>query len=61
VGYRLGGALFELGLRASVERGLLEVAIPFLQDLYERTHETVHLGVREGIEVVYVEKIGGHR
>lgn len=60
-GYRLGGALFELGLRASVERGLLEIAIPFLQDLYERTHETVHLGVREGIEVVYVEKIGGHR
>lgn len=59
--YRLGGALFELGLRASVERGLLEVAIPFLQDLYERTHETVNLGIREGIEVVYIEKIGGHR
>jgi DNA-binding IclR family transcriptional regulator len=59
--YRLSGQLFELGMRASVERGLLEVAIPFMQDLYERTHETVHLGVREGIEVVYVEKIGGHR
>jgi DNA-binding IclR family transcriptional regulator len=37
------------------------VAIPFLQDLYERTHETVHLGVREGAEVVYVAKVGGHR
>lgn len=60
-GYRLGGQLFELGMRASVERGLLEVAIPFMQDLYERTHETVHLGIREGVEVVYVEKIGGHR
>ncbi|MEO6885315.1 MAG: IclR family transcriptional regulator [Jatrophihabitantaceae bacterium] len=60
-GYRLGGQLFELGMRASVERGLLEVAIPFMQDLYERTHETVHLGIREGIEVVYVDKIGGHR
>ncbi|MGH8962874.1 MAG: IclR family transcriptional regulator [Jatrophihabitantaceae bacterium] len=59
--YRLGGQLFELGMRASVERGLLEVAIPFLQDLYERTHETVHLGIREGTEVVYVGKIGGHR
>lgn len=35
--------------------------MPFLQDLYERTHETVHLGVREGHEVVYVAKIGGHR
>lgn len=60
-GYRLAGGLFELGMRAAVERTLLEVAMPFLQDLYERTHETVHLGVREGTEVVYVAKIGGHR
>ncbi|NDK91518.1 IclR family transcriptional regulator [Gordonia desulfuricans] len=60
-GYRLAGGLFELGMRASTERGLLELAMPFLQDLYERTHETVHLGVREGHEVVYVAKIGGHR
>lgn len=59
--YRLGRALFELGMRASVERGLLEIATPFLEDLYERTHETVHLGVREGAEVVYVAKVGGHR
>ncbi len=35
--------------------------MPFLQDLYERTHETVHLAVREGHEVVYIAKIGGHR
>jgi len=60
-GYRLSGGLFELGMRASVERSLLEMAMPFLQDLYERTHETVHLGVRDGFEVVYVAKIGGHR
>ncbi len=60
-GYRLSGGLFELGMRASVERGLLELAMPFLQDLYERTHETVHLGVLDGHEVVYVAKIGGHR
>lgn len=59
--YRLGRATFELGMRASVERGLLEVATPFMEDLYESTHETVHLGVREGQEVVYVAKIGGHR
>jgi DNA-binding IclR family transcriptional regulator len=60
-GYRLSGGLFELGLLASAERTLSEVAMPFLQDLYERTHETVHLGVREGEEVVYIAKIGGHR
>lgn len=60
-GYRLGGHLFELGMRASIERGLVEVATPFMEDLYELTHETVHLGVREGREVVYIAKIGGHR
>lgn len=60
-GYRLSGGLFELGMRASSERSLLELAMPFLQDLYERTHETVHLGVSEGNEVVYIAKIGGHR
>lgn len=60
-GYRVSGSLFELGMRASVERSLLELAMPFLQDLYERTHETVHLGVLEGHEVVYVAKIAGHR
>lgn len=60
-GYRLSGGLFELGMRASVERSLLEMAMPFLQDLYEGSHETVHLGVLDDTDVVYVGKIGGHR
>lgn len=60
-GYRLSGFLFELGMRASVERSLLELAMPGLQDLYERTREIVHLGVLEGHEVVYIAKIAGHR
>ena len=59
--YHLGGRLFELGMLASLERTLMEVATPFLEDLYERTHETVHLGVREEGEVVYVAKVTGHR
>ncbi|MCR4512678.1 IclR family transcriptional regulator [Aeromicrobium sp. 50.2.37] len=59
--YRLSMLVFELGMRASVERNLIEVSTPFLEDLYERTHETVHLGVRDGHEVVYVSKMGGHK
>jgi len=61
LGYRLGRRLFELGLRASVGRGLVEVATPYLEELYEHTHETVHLGVRDGLDVVYLLKLGGHR
>ncbi|MFI1709129.1 IclR family transcriptional regulator [Streptomyces griseoruber] len=59
--YRLGGKLFELGSLVPRRLDLREVALPFLQDLFEATHETVHLGVREGHEVVYVERIHGHQ
>lgn len=58
--YRLGAKLFELGSRVPRRRDLREVALPFLQDLFEATRETVHLGVREGLEVVYLERIHGH-
>lgn len=59
--FHLGSHLFELGMLASVERTLIEVATPFMEDLYERTHEVVHLGIREGTEVVYVAKVAGHK
>ncbi|NEC10516.1 IclR family transcriptional regulator [Streptomyces sp. SID7909] len=58
--YRLGGKLFELGSLVPRRQDLREAALPFLQDLFEATHETVHLGVREGFDVVYVERIHGH-
>ena len=60
-GYRLGGQLFELGMRASVERSLIEVAIPFMEDLNVHVQETVNLGVLDGTEVVYLSKLGGTR
>lgn len=59
-GYQLGIALFELSSLVPVESQLRMAALPFLQDLFLATHETVHLGVREGLDVVYVEKIHGH-
>lgn len=59
--YRLGGRLFELGSLVPRRLDLREAALPFLQDLFEATHETVHLGVREGYEVVYIERIHGHQ
>lgn len=58
--YRLGRLMFELGMRATVERELLEIATPFLEELRAAIQETVHLGVREGTEVVYVAKLAGH-
>lgn len=59
-GYELGIGLFELSGLVPIKHRLRETALPFLQDLFLATHETVHLGVRDGLDVVYVEKIYGH-
>lgn len=60
--YALGIRLFELGQRVQLQRfDLHEIAIPFMEDLYEATHEIVNLGVLDGGDVVYLAKIGGHR
>jgi DNA-binding IclR family transcriptional regulator len=58
--YSLGTRIFELASLSSVRHELREAALPFMEDLYEATHITVHLAVRKDIEVLYVEKIGGH-
>lgn len=58
--YRLGMRMFEIGGRVHMQRYLRERAQPFLADLYEATHETVHLGVRDGLEVLYIDKVAGH-
>lgn len=57
--YRLGLKLWRLGSSVPQARVLRDVALPFLEDLYETTHEVVHLAVREGFETLYIEKISG--
>ncbi len=59
-GYRIGMRLWELGALAQRGGALREVALPFMQDLYEATHENVHLAVRDGLEALYVDTISGH-
>ena len=60
-GFALGPRLFELGQQVSRHRRLRDVALPYMQDLYGITHETVQLAVLDGLEVLYVEIIHGHR
>lgn len=59
--YRLGLKLWQLGSAVPQARRLRDIALPFLEDLYEATHEVVHLGVRDGLDLLYVEKISGRR
>lgn len=58
--YVIGRRIWQLGLLAPVQSGLRQAASPFLHDLYGTTLATVHLAVRDGIEVLYVERLAGH-
>ncbi|WP_182357679.1 IclR family transcriptional regulator [Tomitella gaofuii] len=58
--YVVGRLLWNLGLLAPVQTGLREVASPFLHDLHAATRATVHLAVREGDAVLYLDRLSGH-
>ncbi|MEV4280442.1 IclR family transcriptional regulator [Actinoplanes xinjiangensis] len=58
--YVIGRRIWQLGLLAPVQSGLRQAASPFLHDLYGTTLATVHLAVRDGLEVLYVERLAGH-
>jgi DNA-binding IclR family transcriptional regulator len=55
--YQIGAHLSEVAALAPRELGLREVATPFLEDLYEATHEHVQLATLDGLHVVIVAEI----
>lgn len=59
--YAIGQRLWTLGLLAPVQTGLRDVAAPFLQDVFAATRATVHLAVRDGTEVLYLDRLSGRR
>jgi DNA-binding IclR family transcriptional regulator len=58
--YVVGRRLWDLGLLAPVQTGLRELASPYLHDLYGATLATVHLAVRDGSTVLYLDRLAGH-
>lgn len=54
-GYQIGLRLLEIAAFCPRGPALRDLALPFLEDLYEATHQNVQLAVRDGLEVVYVE------
>ena len=57
--YRIGLRLWEIATLSPRGLGLRQAAMPFMEDLYEATHENVQLAVLDGFEVVYVERLSG--
>jgi DNA-binding IclR family transcriptional regulator len=57
--YVVGRRLWDLGLLAPVQTDLREVASPFMHDLHAATRATVHLAVRDGDQVLYLDRLSG--
>ncbi|WP_411682476.1 IclR family transcriptional regulator [Clostridium thailandense] len=55
--YRLTLKLFELGSKNIGKMDIVNVVKPYLKELMKITNETVHLVVRDGNEIVYVDKV----
>ncbi|RVU15871.1 IclR family transcriptional regulator [Streptomyces antnestii] len=60
-GYTLGPTLIELGFQALHGNPLPVVARPVLEELSAQLHDTVHLAVRDGDSVLYLDKLPGTR
>jgi DNA-binding IclR family transcriptional regulator len=59
--HHIGLRLWEVGALARRGVGLREAALPFLEDLYEATHENIQLAVLDGTDAVYVDRISGRK
>lgn len=54
--YQLGSRLMQLGSRVSTGVDIRKVALPLMEGLRNQLGETVNLTIREGDEVVYIER-----
>ena len=59
--YRLGIRLLELGNIVKSRISLRDVAMPFMLRLHNETGESVNLGMRDGDDMVYVERTSSGR
>lgn len=59
--YRLGLCLLHLGTLVKSRLDIRREALPFMQQLHEELGETVNLSLRQGDEVVYVERTASGR
>lgn len=59
--YQLGLRLLELGAIVKDRLNIREVAMPAMQWLHQETEQTINLSVRQGDEIVYIERTESSR
>jgi len=59
--YRLGMRLLELGNIVKSRLNVREAALDFMRALHRKTHQTINLSVRQGDEIVYIDRAFSER
>lgn len=57
--YEIGRKIWALGLLSPTQTGLRDIAAPYLHDIHAATRAAVHLAVRDGERVLYLDRISG--
>ncbi len=59
--YRLGIRFLELGNIVKTRFNIRDIALPFMQSLHETIGEAINLGIRDGDEIIYLERTSSGR
>jgi IclR family transcriptional regulator, carbohydrate utilization repressor len=59
--YRLGLRLLELGNLVKARLNVRDAALPLMRELHKLTQQTINLSVRQGDEIVYIERAYSER
>lgn len=59
--YEIGDKIWRLGILASVHSNLRELALPYMEDVYELANDAVQIAVLDGLRCLVVERIAGSR
>lgn len=59
--YGLGIRFLELGNIVKARFNLRDIAVPFMQNLHETIGEAINLGIRDGDEIIYLERTSSGR
>lgn len=59
--YEIGSKIWNLGILASLHADLRELALPYMEDIYQVSNSAVQIAVLDGIRCLIVERIAGSR
>lgn len=59
--YEIGAKMWRLGILASVHSDLREVALPYMEDVYQLGNDAVQIAVLDGLRCLIVDRIAGSR